>query len=1157
LSCSAGSGHLEAIAESFIERLNRGPGALLLGQQHFSLGATQDPLLDTIYKKVGAVQAGIPTYNVILGTAEANENGFLDWLDNRSKQFAVSEHLNAIAQHSWIGVWSSAIDSNWADAFESGSREVQKVFGDSYRPSDPRNRRRLHCTFLFGGISRSDLDERPPLNRLGYLSRKTVAQSLLRRVLSALGPTGTLAIEAYGPADWLPLDDLAGLVAQTQPGQCHLFSVSDELLATDEIRDLCASGLLVAHRRALGQILTEGREAGMLKVGLAEYGGDLQRLVSFDGQTHALPRDLWVSVASSAHVLDESLLSQPARLSPDANYAAFRRFLGTPEGRPDWEGIARGFAFERDFEANLKHMVERRASQRELSERPIVLHGATGTGKTTALCSLALSLAKTRLYPVMFVDRRGALSLDPSVIDGLCKWAEDEGARASVILWDGMLDVDGYESLARHFASRGRRVILVGSSYRQSDALAAHSTNLIAAPSELSASELERLSIFLGGFEERLAGLSKLASYDSTFLVFLYRLLPPARTSVRAGVLRELEQTERTIVERASLSAVQHEPRTALGWAMLESGLLSELQFDSVSNAGNPGEQFSVVEDFTSLTMVAAQFGLAVPLELILRATGRDGRANLSRLLTDIDLVRWIEDPAGNFLLGARSRLEAQLIARTRFGTLVTEIDYVRRLLLQVTDSDAALSGRAEVAFAIELLRALGAQGPNAERYLPEFRAIADALRELREEGGISNPRLMLQEANLLREWSTRQLRNQTSSEDARTQAQVSLAEATAVLRIAQDLAPGLQQKRLQNHLRVELCTNLATRAQALDAAEDVKLRAGLFAEARQVALAARSEDQGTYYPVDVLAWTTRDSLQSGILDELGSAEVIAEVLSAFELMDPSQLDASQAERYNSRRQEFAGFVGKTELADEAFEALLRAGSGAGVYLRARAMADISGRWQPISSSGEVNKIDRALRILDEYSEVVERDVRCLNLRLDLWWLQKSGQRPFGNERQCVAFDVSQWTRSLELLRPLEGLGTSYRDAQLMFLRGLAEFHLGDVSRAFNTFEDVERRSEEVHGRRRIERTYLASNPGGEPKLFSGTVSSVSNDGRRGEVYVESLRRRVTFRPTEFGGRTFERGSNIGEFHIAFNFLGIVADPPIYLKSRGSRGTET
>ena len=274
-----------------------------------------------------------------------------------------------------------------------------------------------------------------------------------------------------------------------------------------------------------------------------------------------------------------------------------------------------------------------------------------------------------------------------------------------VILWDGMLDVDGYESLARHFASRGRRVILVGSSYRQSDALAVPSTNLIAAPSELSASELERLSTFLGGFEQRLAGLSKLASFDSTFLVFLYRLLPPARTSVREGVLRELEQTERMIVERASESSVQHEPRTALGWAMLESGLLSELQFDSVSPAGNPGEQFSVVEDFTSLTMVAAQFGLAVPLELILRATGRDGRANLSRLLTDIDLVRWIEDPAGNFLLGARSRLEAQLIARTRFGTLATEIGYVRRLLLQVTDLDAALSGRAEVAFAIELLR--------------------------------------------------------------------------------------------------------------------------------------------------------------------------------------------------------------------------------------------------------------------------------------------------------------------------------------------------------------------------------------------------------------------------------------------------------------------
>jgi hypothetical protein len=177
-------------------------------------------------------------------------------------------------------------------------------------------------------------------------------------------------------------------------------------------------------------------------------------------------------------------------------------------------------------------------------------------------------------------------------------------------------------------------------------------------------------------------------------------------------------------------------------------------------------------------------------------------------------------------------------------------------------------------------------------------------------------------------------------------------------------------------------------------------------------------------------------------------------------------------------------------------------------------------------------------------------DVRCLNLRFDLWWLLNSGERPFSDERECLPFDAGRWSSVVALLRPLERLDTSYRDAQLRFLSGLAQFHLGDFAAAFEIFEEVERQSEDVRGRRRIVRTYLSSTPTGQPVIYRGTVSSVSRDQRRGEVYVEDLRRRVTFIPSEFGARSLQRGDNLGDFHIAFNFLGIIADPPGYLKRR-------
>jgi hypothetical protein len=1138
--------------ERFLERLGRGPAGLLLGQRHLALGSSTDPLLAVIRRKLDGAADEAHTYDVLLSAAD-DSAGFLDWLDTKTRTLAVSEQLETIARYVWIGAWSSAIDTLWADAFENWWREVQKVFSESYRPPDPRNRIRLHCTFLFGTTNRSDPDERPPLSKLEYLRRRTIAQSLARRIPDAVGPTGTLAIEGYGLGDWFSVEDLAGIVAQMQPGQSHLFTTSDELLATPEISELVTQGLLVVHAGSLANALTEGDRAGIIKLGVLAEEGDLQRVVSFGGRTRSVPRDLWIPLSSSAHLLDESILGDPRPLSADARYAAFRSFLGAAAGRPDWEGTARGFAFARDFEEDLERRVVDFAAHRNLPEHPIVIHGATGTGKTTAMASLAHRLARRRQYPILFVDRRAPQSAQKAV-DRLCQWAEDEGAPVSVVLWDGMLELDEYEDLARLFAGRGRRVVLVGSTYRIPERRAQRRSNLVSAPSELSSGEVRRLEAFLAEFDEQLATLTRLgAGFDSSFLVFLYRLLPPTRAAVRSGVVRELERVERMVVERSMASDAEYELRTTLGWALLDAGLLPDLQFDRTPDIEVAGERFSAIEDLAALVMVCGQFGLAVPLELVLRATGQVGYANVPKLLEDIDLVRWVEDRAGNFLLAARTRLEAQLIIRSRLGTTTGEVEYARRLLLEVRGSDTALSGTAEVDFAIEFVRALGAHGPSPERYLAEYPTIATALRELREERGLANPRLMLQEANLLREWSIKQ--QQQQPEQDREATLRALVEAANILSAALDLLPPEGRTPLRSRLEVELASTLAAHAQTLrsmpEAAEE---RVRLFAEARDVALRARAEDPESYYPVDVLAWATRDAIRDGLLNDRELAEAIAEALSAFDIIDPFELDPGQAERYHERRQQFAEQIGDVNLADEAFAALAAQNSGAGVYLRAKAIADPSS-FKGSLSPHDVQQVQKALEYLMSYSDLVAQDIRCLNLRLDLWWMLHAGQRPFADVRHCLAFDVAEWRELLTIIDDLERHGRTYRDVPLQFLRGLAEFHLSDFTAAFATFREVERRSDEVRGRRRIVRSYLASTPEGRPVVFHGTVSWLSNDLRRGEVYVDELRRRVTFIPREFASRELARDVNLGEFHIAFNFLGVIADPPGYLQARRYRAS--
>jgi hypothetical protein len=1129
--------------ERFCERLARGPAGLLLGQRHLALGSSSDPLLAIIQRKLAASSSTASPYDVLFASAAEADPAFLEWLDTKSRSLATSEQLAVIAQYQWVAVWSSAIDNLWADAFDASWRETQKIFSEDFRPPDPRNRRRLHCTFLFGSTSRVETHERAPLTRLEYLQRRGVSLSLARRIPAVVGPTGTLAIEAYNVGDWFSVEDLVSVITQMLPDQCHIFNSPSGLLAIPEIQELVSRGLLGVHERPLASVLYEANQAGILKLGVPAEEGDLQRLVSFEGGTRSVPRDLWTTLSTSAHLLDESVLGNVRPLSEDARYAAFRRFLGSAEGRPDWEGIAHGFAFRRAFESGLEKLVRDHAAQRVLHERPIVLHGATGTGKTMALTSLAYNLAQQRTYPVVFVDRTTE-RFDRETVDRFCQWVEDQGATGTVVVWDGMRDVEPYEELSRYLAGRGRRVVLVGSTYRI-QGRAARLRDLVLAPAELRPSELPRLEDFLGRFDERLTTLARIAkTSNSSFLAFLYRLLPPTRVAMRRGVVRELERVEQKLIERSLESGVDHEPSTALGWALLDAGLLPSLSYEQADAVDIAGERFSAVEDLTALVMVPAQFGLTVPLELVLRATGREGYEGLPGLLQDLDLVRWVEDRAGNFLLTARSSLEAQIIVRSRLGTTDSEIAYTRRLIMEVKDRTTALSGPAELGFAVGLIRSFSAPGIAAERYLPQFPMLAAALSDLREEHGVSNPRLMLQEAHLLREWAMRQ---PVEELPAKLQA---LTTAAGVLDAALELVQHERRARLRSSLNVELASTLGAHAQALSAVQGTAdERVHLYADARVALLQARVEDSETYHPVDVLAWTTMDILRANVLGDTERAEAIAEVLSAFDLLDPLELAPDQVVLYNRRRQQFGELIGNADLADEAFDELARLGSGAGVYIRARSIADPSALSPPLSIE-QIERIQAAISYLDDYHDLTANDPRCLNLRFDLWWLLRAGQKPFADERYCLPFDANAWRDVRSMIEDMQNCDANYREVPLLFLRGLAEFHLREYGTAFTTFGEVTQRSDEVSGRRRIVRSYLAATSDGRPIVYNGTVGWISDDLRRGAVYVDRLHRRLTFIPREFGRGKLTSGSNLGEFHIAFNFLGVIADPPGYFGAR-------
>ena len=1138
---------MKQIARELSVRLRQDPAVLLLGQAYLKLDRGADPFLADVLAKYGPEDAEPRDYNQVLrGTAHQAAEAALSWMQQRSERMSTPKWLEAVASLAWSSVYTSAIDALWYRSFRSQWRELHPIFQTKVNPADPRNRTWLHCTFLFGCINRAEEGERPPLSRREWLSRKQDAIVLARRLPEIITPFGVLVIEGYDPAnDWLPIEDLLPILDSLNPGQAHLFSASSEDLAHSDVSDLIEAGKITAHREGLASHLIRAKESGLIQLGLGPEHEVRGRRIQVDENVLQVPSEIWNVVSKSALILDDSITIPPKPVSEERRYLDFRNFLAESGTVPVWSGYARGFAFRRDFEAGLAKEVNQALRARELQQEPIILHGQSGTGKTIALGSMAYETRKKRGCPVLFIERKSQQPFGTD-LDVFCKWAEDNGARNTLIIWDGMLEVDQYYDLLQYLVGRGRKVVLVGSSYRFTTE---HKRSLghafIEAPARFNPSETVAFSEFLSGFHPELASLlsGRESEPDATFLVWLYRLLPPTRSSLRSNLIREVLDTERRINRESVAAAV---PATALGHALWEGGLVQpeKLFSDEVRTIG--GEDVTEIEKLVGLIMVPGRFGLKVPLEPLLRALGKEWMQNLVSVLSEADIFQWYEDLLGNIAIGPRHPLEAQLIVHSRFGNAVAEVAFAKELILEVRGEE--VGEEHEIQFVVDLVRSMGPNGQYPTYFLPCYPEISDAFRELREVRGVQNPRLMLQEANLIREWVVAMSRAGTTPADANDL----LDRAETILRQALDFA--LEHKRsarLRSIIYVELGSVLASKTrQFLDHPSLQSLPIEISREARTCLFRARSLNPEDYHPLDVMAWMTDDLLKAGALDQTSEAEAKADLLYLFSTADPDDFDAIQKGMFHQRRLRIGQSFGRSDIAEEAFEALENQGSKAGYYLRASYLAGEI----PYDSELDPTQKQRfraAVDYLEDNRQKIAGDSRCLYLLLRLWWMLQTGKPILYQERQSVQFTQQDWRYAFDLTTELLAAGDDYPIPLVRYVQALAAFHLGSIGEALSMFRDLEREADYVRGRRRIIRSYLASTEDGRPRVFHGTVAWMDSEGRRGEVYVEELRRKLRFIPTDFPRRQeLRRGDPLGKFHIAFNFIGPIADRMEYRRGK-------
>lgn len=1124
------------------------PVVLLLGQDAWRSGTHADPVLEMAFKRVSRQQTE-PDLSKLLQAAPLPED-FYDWLAETYSHQTEPTWMEPIARLPLNAVFTSSIDPAIARALRINGRDVELVLSNLDNPSAPRNRRNLHLTYLFGRAGEGNSNEAPPKSTQ-ELRRRTALQAtpLLSRVVETTTSLGVLLVDGLSCGrDWLSADVLAGILSAFSPGQVYWFGWSlGELSADAELlQDLAAPhGPIIFFHERLSAALRSLDLAHKIDISFPRQFASEGSVTIGDHVLEIEPATR-LKVSTAASIVEDAWVAPLPTLGPDAEYAEFRRFHGQVEdGRRLVEGLRRGFAIERTFEGILLERVRHALSNAGRRQEPVLIHGQSGSGKSLALARLACTIRMDARYPVLLSSRATRM---PAVeeLDDFCLQAEDAGAEATLLICDANMPSSRYGDLLRGFVSRGRRVVIVGSAYRIIDD---HdndgqptSSHILEVPAELDSVESDALTKLVTAW----TGVTLQDAASRYLLPAIYRILPDVRPRLAAGLAQEARVAEDDLRVRGSAkSAVPPKPIGALAEKLVSAGLVDPKTLLDQKLEDFLGTMSDAASKIIDLVMVPGKLDCPVPVNLLMRTvSGGEGLVDIAALFTGIDLFRWSSNEEDDVFLHPRLRVEAELITARRLGTAGAEAEVALRLLGSANPSSY---GSCERRFVLDLVHKLGPDGPFGRRYARHYLDIARALSDIRTKRGVKDPSLMLQEATLRR----RVLRD--APEIPGVDPAAILEEARQVV----DLALNEFGENTSAGLR-RACANLKVERAAIygfRAVQQLKSGVGLD-EVWQFYKGARDSARSavyaadSYFAIDVSVWVPSRLLSDGDWEPERRAELVADIWDGMERVDPSQLDPEQQELYEERRVKVGQTIGDNRLEQDALDALNRLGSKAGIFLQARAIGG------PLWGSGkataeDTSKANRVISFMRGHHEKIRDDARCLRYQLRSLWLAATDSYFFGGERSPLPEQQETLQEILSLLDTLSDLEGALGDPRTQYLRAVLMWRLQREHAAREAWSSLSRETA-FSDPRRVVRHHVWTESGGQARLFHGRVTSDALGRGRARVQVEELRQEVELLQRDFPSLDLRRGTTVsGGFHIAFNFIGPVADPP--KRSWGSR----
>lgn len=1109
--------------EITIERMRYGRVFLFLGFDYFLDSFPFNPVLKVISE---SVNTDINTFEELYSVAnqfdtEATFNSIKKHVD----KIPTNNSLDIISKIKWNAVYTSSIDDLILNRLKVTGRDTFPICKNNKSPSYGRDD--LNIFHMFGLYSRSDDSERVPVNKVKFSKRQHEASLMLTTLVESMGPLDTLIISGWNPhSDPFNSEMLYQVGSRLSEGQIYLFN-ENKYLNDEFIDDLITSNIVSVIDIKLTDFIKSNPE---LVESVSNKNSDIESFVRVHNQALEIPTRIKRLINHYGQIVEDKNFNTPVTDKVEL----FKDFLFESSRLPIWQAYPEGIDFERDYTNSLYDVVTSEINRNKVSQEPVLLHGSTGTGKSIAIARLCYKLYSDYKYLVLHVNNHRD-SLDFKIIDEICEWAESSLDLTTIICWDGMSNPDTYQHLSSYLASRGRKQIVVGTTYRINSNN--RSKRLVFADDCFNEHENIRFKKYLVNHNIDIGVDNQ--NFDSMFLVTLYRLLPETRFAITSGVVNEANHIKdhlknNTTTSEQCESVIAEAFRQAFNKTRIETNvtrnIIDDLHIDSIID----------------IVMVFGKFGIETPLDIILRVFPKLKSSNIGEIFKTLDIIRWSENTYGEISLSARNTLEADIYCKR---ILSSYKEHVNRLLLVIENIEQKRTVNcSEIRFCIDIVRSFGPNGNSGKDYQDFYLDISNAIGSLMENKKIESSKLMLLQANLVREYGKRKFEDR----DVFYQEYLDLLLGAlkvieSAISIEEDSANS--SRRQDNYSLVSLygekSSILGTIANQCENKGDNEAQVSKYIlEAIDTIKESFKYDVYNYISLDSIAWIAINYVKKSEYLQGERLQVLMEAVSKFDEYNSSDIEERYQSDFLVRKSKLNEALGEKNISDSSLEELKRISlEDYHYYHVSKIISGVDVHKQLAVKDKKV--IKQALHYLAEHSNDLKSSFKANAIQLRLYWLLENEQPMLSSERAVITKNDEFWNNIVNLTTNI--IRCSYNNNVIIysFLKGVALFHLSQYKACDEIFRYLARESESISGSRRIFKSFLMSNTLGVKKM-SGEVRSINTSRNRGDIYIDELKTSVRFLPSDFSLSENDRGKALNSFHIAFNFLGPLADNEKY-----------